>query len=316
MKAKSVFYCEAQKAIKGEQNEKLLLMENRSGGSLIFDLLEQYLVVGKTEHYTLLAKKELRDEIAAQGIRIYSGDKGLSVDYYYLDNHGTVDTSKQIYIPFGTYEVTITGSHCNTGQETVGELYSNLNRVETYEKIEGDVVREDGTFETQKKISVYGLEGLKANRLMFHLSAQQETGQAQLWLKQTSNRNLVPVPVKGLSVLGDAKQEDKGILLGKEAGIKTFGPYIAVPAGFYQVTFEFEREEEKQGDFGSVDIAYATEVLVADTISDSCFDGKKGKVVLDVEITEDEIEPFLEFRTSVTGTDESLRLTGVTIEPQ
>ena len=51
-----------------------------------------------------------------------------------------------------------------------------------------------------------------------------------------------------------------------------------------------------------MDIAYATEVLVADTISDSCFDGKKGKVVLDVEITEDEIEPFLEFRTSVTGT--------------
>ncbi len=137
MKAKSVFYCEAQKAIKGEQNEKLLLMENRSGGSLIFDLLEQYLVVGKTEHYTLFAKKELRDEIAAQGIRIYSGDKGLSVDYYCLDNHGTVDTAKQIYIPFGTYEVTVTGSHCNTGQETVGELYSNLNRVESPEKIAG-----------------------------------------------------------------------------------------------------------------------------------------------------------------------------------
>ena len=88
-------------------------MENRSGGSLIFDLLEQYLVIGKTEHYTLFAKKELRDEIAAQGIRMYSGDKGLSVDYYCLDNDGVIDTAKQIYIPFGTYELTVTGNHCS-----------------------------------------------------------------------------------------------------------------------------------------------------------------------------------------------------------
>lgn len=64
-------------------------MENRSGGSLVFELLEKYIVVGKTEHYTLFAKKELRDEIAAQGIRMYSGDKGLSADYYYLDNYGS-----------------------------------------------------------------------------------------------------------------------------------------------------------------------------------------------------------------------------------
>ena len=110
-------------------------------------------VVGKTEHYTLFAKKELRDEIAAQGIRMYSGDKGLSADYYYLDNYGAVDTAKQIYIPFGTYELTVTGSQCMTGQDTVGELYSNLNRTETYEMIAGDVVKEDGTFEIQKNIS-------------------------------------------------------------------------------------------------------------------------------------------------------------------
>lgn len=89
MKAKSVFYCESQKAVEGQQNEGLLLMENRSGGSLVFELLEKYIVVGKTEHYTLFAKKELRDEIAAQGIRMYSGDKGLSADYYYLDNYGS-----------------------------------------------------------------------------------------------------------------------------------------------------------------------------------------------------------------------------------
>lgn len=314
MKANSVFYCEAQKAVEGQQNGKLLLMENRSGGSLIFDLLEQYLVIGKTEHYTLFAKKELRDEIAAQGIRMYSGDKGLSVDYYCLDNDGVIDTAKQIYIPFGTYELTVTGNHCSTGQESVGVLYSSLNRVESPEMIAGDVVKEDGTFEIQKKISIYGLEGLKGNKLMFKMSAQQETGQARLWLKQTSNRNLVPV--KGLSVLGDAKQDESGILLGKEAGIKTFGPYISAPAGFYQVTFEFERDGEVQGDLGSVDIAYATEVLVAGSISDSSFDGKKGKVVLEVEITEDDTDPLLEFRTSITGADDSLRLTAVTIEPQ
>lgn len=71
----------------------------------------------------------------------------------------------------------------------------------------------------KKGISVYGLEGLKGNRLTFKMSAQQETGQAKLWLKQTSNRNLVPV--KGLSILGDAKRDESGILLGKEAGIKT-----------------------------------------------------------------------------------------------
>lgn len=314
MKAKSVFYCESQKAVEGQQNEGLLLMENRSGGSLVFELLEKYIVVGKTEHYTLFAKKELRDEIAAQGIRMYSGDKGLSADYYYLDNYGAVDTAKQIYIPFGTYELTVTGSQCMTGQDTVGELYSNLNRTETYEMIAGDIVKEDGTFEIQKNISVYGLEGLKGNRLTFKMSAQQETGQAKLWLKQTSNRNLVPV--KGLSILGDAKRDESGILLGKEAGIKTFGPYISAPAGFYQVTFEFERDGEVQGDLGSVDIAYATEVLVAGSISDSSFDGKKGKVVLEVEITEDDTDPLLEFRTSITGADDSLRLTAVTIEPQ
>ena len=91
---------------------------------------------------------------------------------------------------------------------------------------------------------------------------------------------------------------------------------MAVPAGFYQVTFEFERDSEKQGEFGSVDIAYATEVLAAGTISDSCFDGKKGKVVLTVEITEDDTEPLLEFRTSITGADDSLRQTAVTIEQQ
>lgn len=201
-----------------------------------------------------------------------------------------------------------------TGQDTVGELYSNLNRTETYEMIAGDIVKEDGTFEIQKGISVYGLEGLKGNRLTFKMSAQQETGQAKLWLKQTSNRNLVPV--KGLSILGDAKRDESGILLGKEAGIKTFGPYISAPAGFYQVTFEFERDGEVQGDLGSVDIAYATEVLVAGSISDSSFDGKKGKVVLEVEITEDDTDPLLEFRTSITGADDSLRLTAVTIEPQ
>lgn len=314
MKAKSVFYCESQKALEGQQNEGLLLMENRSGGSLVFELLEKYIVVGKTEHYTLFAKKELRDEIAAQGIRMYSGDKGLSADYYYLDNYGAVDTAKQIYIPFGTYELTVTGSQCMTGQDTVGELYSNLNRTETYEMIAGDIVKEDGTFEIQKNISVYSLEGLKGNRLTFKMSAQQETGQAKLWLKQTSNRNLVPV--KGLSILGDAKRDESGILLGKEAGIKTFGPYISAPAGFYQVTFEFERDGGVQGDLGSVDIAYATEVLVAGSISDSSFDGKKGKVVLEVEITEDDTDPLLEFRTSITGADDSLRLTAVTIEPQ
>ena len=71
-----------------------------------------------------------------------------------------------------------------------------------------------------------------------------------------------------------------------------------------------------QGDLGSVDIAYATEVLVAGSISDSSFDGKKGKVVLEVEITEDDTDPLLEFRTSITGADGSLRLTAVTIEPQ
>ena len=49
--------------------------------------------------------------------------------------------------------------------------------------IAGDVVKEDGTFEIQKKISIYGLEGLKGNKLMFKMSAQQETGQARLWLK-------------------------------------------------------------------------------------------------------------------------------------
>ena len=68
---------------------------------------------------------------------MYSGDKGLSADYYYLDNYGAVDTAKQIYIPFGTYEPTVTGSQCMTGQDTVGELYSNLNRTETYEMIAG-----------------------------------------------------------------------------------------------------------------------------------------------------------------------------------
>lgn len=47
-----------------------------------------------------------------------------------------------------------------------------------------------------------------------------------------------------------------------------------------------------QGDLGSVDIAYATEVLVAGSISDSSFDGKKGKVVLEVEITEDDTDPL------------------------
>lgn len=44
--------------------------------------------------------------------------------------------------------------------------------------------------------------------------------------------------------------------------------------------------------------------------------GKKGKVVLEVEITEDDTDPLLEFRTSITGADDSLRLTAVTIEPQ
>ena len=114
---------------------------------------------------------------------MYSGDKGLSADYYYLDNYGAVDTAKQIYIPFGTYELTVTGSQCMTGQDTVGELYSNLNRTETYEMIARDIVKEDGTFEIQKGISVYGLEGLKGNRLTFKMSAQRETGQAKLWLK-------------------------------------------------------------------------------------------------------------------------------------
>ena len=37
----------------------------------------------------------------------------------------------------------------------------------------------------------------------------------------------------------------------------------------------------------------ATEVLVAGSISDSSFDGKKGKVVLEVEITEDDTDPLL-----------------------
>ncbi len=124
-----------KKAVEGQQNEGLLLMENRSGGSLVFELLEKYIVVGKNRTLYTVLKKELRDEIAAQGIRMYSGDKGLSADYYYLDNYGAVDTAKQIYIPFGTYELTVTGSQCMTGQDTVGELYSNLNRTETYEMI-------------------------------------------------------------------------------------------------------------------------------------------------------------------------------------
>ena len=39
-------------------------------------------------------------------------------------------------------------------------------------------------------------------------------------------------------------------------------------------------------------------------------------MVLEVEITEDDTDPLLEFRTSITGADDSLRLTAVTIEPQ
>lgn len=316
MKAKSVFFCESQKAAEGKQKEKLLLMENRKGGNLIFDLLDQYIVIGKTRHYTLLAKKELHDEIAAQGIHMYSGDNGLSADYYYMDNYGAIDTAQQISIPFGTYEVTVAGENCSTGQESVGELYSNLNGVQEYEVIAGNVVKEDGTFKTKKEISIYGLKGLKESRLTFRMSPQQETGQVKIWLKQTSNRNLVSILTEDLFVLEDAKQTDEGILLGEEEGIKTFGPYMSVPAGSYQVTFEFERDGKTKGELGSVDIAYAAEVLVSGNISDSSFDGKKGKVVLDVEITEDETDSLLEFRTFLTGKDDSLRLTAVTIEPQ
>ena len=31
-------------------------------------------------------------------------------DYYYVDNYGAGDTAKQVYIPCGTYELTVPGS--------------------------------------------------------------------------------------------------------------------------------------------------------------------------------------------------------------
>lgn len=116
--------------------------------------------------------------------------------------------------------------------------------------------------------------------------------------------------------MDDAERTEDGIVLGKNAGMKVFGPYLAAPAGEYKITFTFERDTDTQGDLGSVDVTYAAVVLDTKQIMGEDFKKGKAKISLDITLAEDETDPLLEFRTQINGNDTGIRLTAVEIEPE
>lgn len=316
MDVKNIYYCDDETAVSGKAANNLLLLENRNNGSLIYALLEKYYVVGKTDHYTLLAKKDLKEMLDEKGIRVYSGENGLLLEYYYLNNSAEIDEAKNFMLPYGKYELTLTGETQNTDKDNLGTLYWLTNGTEGSAEISTDEVGADGKINIKKQLEVSGFEQLKVSQIRFNQYADVQITDKNLWLNQTSDRNIVTVPLKNLSVMDDAERTEDGIVLGKNAGMKVFGPYLAAPAGEYKITFTFERDTDTQGDLGSVDVTYAAVVLDTKQIMGEDFKKGKAKISLDITLAEDETDPLLEFRTQINGNDTGIRLTAVEIEPE
>ena len=297
-----VYYCDKDDAIHGQESEMLLLMRNEAGSNLVYKLLEEYIVIGATEQYTLFLKKEYRQIAEDNQIEMYSSEKGLNLDYYYLQNDGTLNDDKKVALPYGEYTLTATGVHNDINRR--GVLTHTYNEVEN---------RMDIALGQEYTLRIAGMDGYHTSAFKYYPAAGLDDD-TKFWLTQTDERNVVTYMAQHMMLQGDVTPSETGVLLGKEAGVKVFGPYAAFEPGNYIVTYRFERDSAVEGSLAKVDIAYGTQPIYEREVKSEDFKGASAEIVIEFSVTNEETAPSMEFRTDTYGVDETLRLVSVEVE--
>lgn len=306
---RKVAYINWKKMLQDKSENPLVLMRNQDGSSLIYQLLDDYIVIGKTEQFTLLASKKFKDKIEENNLRVYSSDNGLDMDYYLVTKEGTISYSNNILIPYGVYEMTVQGYVRTVDEKGVGLLYQNLNQTEMTELLQAD----SETLDYKKEIRVFGFQGLHKSTLRLDVYAGTRLENQKIYLKQKSDRNIIQI--QGLLLLGDAEYEENGsVRLGKEAGIKVFGPYVRATSGKYKAVFRFKQDSKQKGTIGNVDVSYSTKVINEAEIRGEDFKNGRANIAVEFELSPGRTEPLLEFRTSINGEDPGLVLLGIDVE--
>lgn len=250
---------------------------------MIYEMLSDYTVAGRTDWYVLLVKTENMEMLKQTGLKPLSEKMQLFADFFRSgDNQNAKNWS--ISIPEGTYEV-------NFDLQRVGDC------VVDGEEIQVQIWNGETLYETQnldieeQRIEFSCQEGLRDVRfeIMEHIPGTiigEMSGITRLstgYEVKLSQMN---------SYYGEYNDNDKCIIT---SGDTIYGPYSSLAAGQYNVIFKYETSSPDQIRF---DIASDGGIVLIDSSMSIPVENKNGyqvSIPLDVETDLNQVE----FRTYV-----------------
>lgn len=263
-------------AVKGISGFVLMRNDER----LLFDLLDEYIVIGKNTDYVLLASDDLQTELEKGGVECLSGEHGLYLEYYETED-GIIS------LPFGKYEVTV--------EDFDGDMDTAIFMSNSIEYVSDIIPREE-------------LRSQRDNIRKYELFSYGKT--SNCYVKSTQGKVSIrcmeeelDIPLETFWVDEESFLIQDAILTGINGGIKIYGPFCKWPAGDYTAvcTYEIvsEMENGTEGMLGASDIVYNNMVirymeLSADMVED-------GQIVIEVPFVAQPTlgDPRLEVRTVV-----------------
>lgn len=101
-------------AMDGKINKNCyLILQNSNENQLIFDLVENYNILWKTQHFTLLMydNEWNRKALEENNCMMLSQDGAINVNYFRLDENGNLVNDRTVDLPKGAYQITEYYSH-------------------------------------------------------------------------------------------------------------------------------------------------------------------------------------------------------------